>query len=162
MKVIVLDYLKGMLNYNEITGIFTWKYSKGNNVKTIAGAINAHGYREIMIDGKSYQASKLAIYYITGEYPDKVDHIDGNRANDSFINLRLCNKFENNWNRKISSLNSSGIKGLSLNKQNRWSCSVTIKGKRVLKYFKLYEKESAINWLQITRQQLHKEFTNHG
>lgn len=162
--MITQEYLKVLLTYDLTSGLFTWNFSKSNVVKKgeIAGSITGYGYREIMIDGKSYPASKLAVLYVTGIYPSKVDHINTVTTDDSYSNLRLADKYQNNWNRSISSANTTGIKGLSWNKQNRWCCKLTCKGKTMVRYFKTNEKDIAIKWLQETRQSLHGEFTNHG
>lgn len=48
-----------------------------------------------------------------------VDHIDRNRANNNFENLRWTNQAGNQRNRKISSNNTSGTKGVHFSKAHQ-------------------------------------------
>ena len=50
-----------------------------------------------------------------------VDHIDGNKLNNSFINLRLVNKQQINWNRQA--------KGYSVTKHNRFHARIVFNSK---------------------------------
>ena len=51
--------------------------------------------------------------------PNIVDHIDGNSSNNCIENLRDANKAQNGWNSKLNKNNSSGIRGVSWNKQTK-------------------------------------------
>lgn len=69
-----------------------------------------------------------------------VDHIDGNKTNDSISNLRIVTSRQNNCNRPIRSDNTSGITGI------RWSdyhkhyvIRRTVNGKRLSRSRKTLE-----------------------
>lgn len=66
-----------------------------------------------------------------------MDHIDNNRFNNNISNLRWATYQENNQNANISKANTSGIKGVSFNKNNnKWRASITIDGVKIhLGYF---------------------------
>lgn len=98
--MITLERLKELLTYTPETGAFVWKLKCGRRGPGgSAGYINTLGRRIIMIAGKSYIASRLAIFYMTGNWPiGDVDHIDRNRANDAIDNLRICTRSQNNTN----------------------------------------------------------------
>jgi HNH endonuclease len=113
------------LSYDEETGAFHWKVSSNNRIKIgdIAGSVSKRtGYIQIKINLKLHQAHRLAWLYVYGELPkNEIDHIDHNRTNNSISNLREVTRQENSRNTKIRSNNSSGVTGVSWNKQTfRW------------------------------------------
>jgi hypothetical protein len=56
-----------------------------------------------------------------------VDHIDNNRINNDVVNLRYCTPQENIRNSKLNDKNTSGYKGVSLNKlTNKWESYITV------------------------------------
>jgi predicted DNA-binding transcriptional regulator AlpA len=55
-----------------------------------AGSIHSDGYRYIRIAGQLYRTDHLAFSYMTGSFPSgEVEHIDEDKANDAWANLRL-------------------------------------------------------------------------
>lgn len=61
---------------------------------------------------------------------DHIEQVDGSHWQDRLINLRICSRSENNWNRKLSLNNTSGYKGVSWNKPNsKWRVRIKISGK---------------------------------
>lgn len=157
------EYLKSIINYDPETGIFTWRVKMGSlaTVGKIAGSLHREGYVCIMILGKEYKAHRLAFLYMTGSFPIVVDHINSIKDDNRWGNLRECTKLENAHNRKLSSLNTSGVKGVSwCESKGKWTGSITYKGKQTYRTFKT--KEEATLFVQTLRETLHKEFANHG
>ncbi len=78
------------LNYNEETGIFTWKKSRGNQkAGSQAGTIDGHGYVCIQINRKPHRAHNIAWRFVHGVWPKySIDHINRDRADNRIINLR--------------------------------------------------------------------------
>ena len=100
-KVITTEELREVLEYNPITGLFYWKESRGPNaVKgSKAGCASTQGdYWDIKVGGSNYRAHKLAWQYVYGIIPNKIDHIDSNRRNNSITNLREVSRSENTLN----------------------------------------------------------------
>ena len=55
-----------------------------------AGEIGSDGYLHIEIDGQDCLAHNLAWLYMTGEWPPgEIEHIDGDKLNNAWANLRL-------------------------------------------------------------------------
>lgn len=122
--------LRELLHYNPETGVFKWLVSNSNRVKVgdIAGVNEKnHGYLFIGIDGKVYKGSRLAVLYMTGEWPlGKVDHKNRNPTDDRWKNLRCCTQSQNLANVESWSHNTSGFKGVYFNKQNnKWHARIT-------------------------------------
>ena len=63
--------LKTLLNFNQETGVFTWKNPPGLRMKSgdVAGCLNAYGKWQIKIRGIIYPASKLIGLHVNGEWP---------------------------------------------------------------------------------------------
>lgn len=112
-------YLKEILSYDPETGIFIRLHSKGPTKSgDIAGSKCSEGYLRTWVSGKSYKCHRLAWLYMTGEWPDaEIDHIDGNRTNNAFSNLRDVSKSRNLWNMKKPHVgNKAGFLGVHVKK----------------------------------------------
>jgi hypothetical protein len=128
------DYLRSILSYSPDTGVFIWKKDKGPAVKEgdVAGRLNK-GYVQIGIDGKRYDAQRLAFLYMTEELPDRqVDHINGIRNDNRWRNLRQATAVENGQNRTINKNNTSGYAGVSFRSKNkRFIARIRIPNKQI-------------------------------
>ena len=154
--MITQNRLKELLNYDPETGYFTrlmkrQKYQVGE----IAGTINKQGYRIIELYGRAYYASKLAWFYMTGEWAEnEIDHIDTNPGNDKWINLRKATHQENTQNR--NGWGESRIKGVRA-KGNRFEARIRVSGNLI--YLGLYKtKEEALQVYNEAAQKFFKEF----
>lgn len=110
------EYLRSLLRYEPETGKFFWLKVRAGirpkpNLET--GITRLGHYRQIAINGHTYRANRLAWLYMTGEWPEGlVDHIDGDRTNDKFANLRACDHSGNNSNVRMHDRNKVGKKGV--------------------------------------------------
>lgn len=154
------NYLKKILHYNAVTGVFTWKarsvsmFKPGKyqlrscniwntkNANKEAGCIWTPKNRktsyliiQITLNGKKklYLAHRLAILYTEGHFPpEQVDHIDGNGRNNRRNNLREVSALENNKNMPMQTNNTSGCTGVSWDKATqKWQVQISINGKRI-------------------------------
>jgi len=89
--------------------------------------------------GRSYYAHRLAWFYVNGEWPITIDHIDGNRGNNSIENLRSCTQIDNNQNTHgPSSRSKTQILGVSWHKKaKKWQAHICIYKER--KYLGLFD-----------------------
>lgn len=131
--------VKELLTYSPKTGIFIWRVPSNRWGRTpagaVAGTVRPDGRRHIYIDGKNYLASRVAVLWMTGTWPLRmVDHVDGNKGNDRWKNLRQADKSKNGANSKKPVTNTSGHKGVHIyrgNKGIRWCARLKLHGKTV-------------------------------
>lgn len=132
MNDITVDYLKKVLSYNPETGIFTWisRTTRADLLGKPAGSHHSSGYILIAIHNKKRLAHRLAWFYMTGVLPtNHIDHIDGNRANNSFKNLRDVSRSKNLHNVAKAKKNSkSKLLGVSAH-QGKWRMQIMINRK---------------------------------
>jgi hypothetical protein len=99
------------------------------------GFLVGGGYMVIFLFGKNISAARVAWFLMKREWPShEVDHIDLNKQNNRWINLRLAMPSENCANKPRYSNNSSGFKGVSrFNDRGviRWRARVGVNGKRI-------------------------------
>ena len=124
-------YLREILDYDSETGHFTWR--KKISIKVVvgkrAGAINKAGYIVVGIHGTLYYAHRLAWLYVTGEWPDQVDHENNRRGDNWWSNLRLATHQQNVLNAKLAKNNTSGSKGVHWHaKAGKWAASIYLNG----------------------------------
>jgi hypothetical protein len=160
--MIDLDNLKKQLSYDEQTGIFKWKVSKrGLRIGDIAGSKRQHGYIAIRINHKLIYAHRLAWFYMYEVWPTgEIDHIDGNRLNNSKANLRDVNPIVNKQNiRSARSDNVCGMLGVFLDKRsNKYVSKLQTNGKQ--KWLGLFETpEKAHQAYLEAKRQIHEGCT---
>lgn len=127
------EYLKSILSYDAGTGEFRWLAKISNKVIVggVAGGFNTAGYIVIGIGGRTYYAHRLAWIYTTGAAPRQVDHRDGDRGNNRWLNLRPATNQQNVLNSKRAASNTSGFKGVSWHKGgSKWSAYIILDGRK--------------------------------
>lgn len=112
-KLLTADQLRDRLHYEPNTGIFyRVKPVGGWSIGTKVGTKNGRGRYVIKIDLVSFYASRLAWLYMTGEWPNgEIDHIDNDKMNDRWANLRLATHIENSQNRQYGR-GAIGVRGV--------------------------------------------------
>lgn len=118
------ERLREILHYDPDTGEFRWRQrlSYGVQVGDIAGSLAQTRCWCIQIDGCTYRAHQLAWLYMTGAWcRPTIDHRDRNPANNRWSNLRQATPSNNNANRGCHRNNTSGFKGVHLDRETgRW------------------------------------------
>ncbi len=115
-----------VLSYDPNTGLFT---KNGR----LCGTPNGNGYLRISINRRLFYAHRLAWLLMTGEWPEnQIDHINRNRCDNRFSNLRKCDHSQNGQNASLSRRNSSGYTGVSwASDANKWRATIVINRKRI-------------------------------
>jgi hypothetical protein len=147
--------IKNLLDYDPNTGIFTWKIGGVE-----AGIFDEAGYRIIRINRQRYKAHRLAWLYMTGIWPiHDIDHINNQKGDNIWSNLRAATRSENICNTKIIKTNTSGYKNIWV---RSWGYRVAIKkdGMRYMQSFS--DLNEAISWRDQKLVELHGSFANFG
>jgi len=133
-EILTQSELISLLQYEPTTGFFKWRKAKrGIAAWTIAGYTNAGGYIVIRIEGKNHYAHRLAVLYMTGEWPPfQVDHDDHVRSNNIWSNLNLATSATNHKNQSMYKRNTSGAMGVYWAKnENKWMAGIGLNGKSI-------------------------------
>ena len=122
-----LEYLKECIDYNPETGIAVWKERPLHHFKNTSNMIstnsqtagkeintlNSHGYYRFTIDYSTYLLHRVIWKLMTGNDSDKfIDHIDGDKTNNKWDNLREATPRQNVQNIGKKSHNTTGFKGV--------------------------------------------------
>lgn len=87
---------------------------------------SAHGYATRSGEGNTVQMSR---FILSPDSDLEVDHIDRNRLNNTRANLRIATNSQNAINIAPTYRNTSGFKGVSLDKKTgQWRSMIRIKG----------------------------------
>jgi hypothetical protein len=92
-----------------------------------AASLKSDGYRYVHFNYKTELVHRVAWKIMTGDDPIEIDHIDGNRSNNKWSNLRNGTRSDNFHNLALRSNNTSGCHGVAFSKrQQRWVATITI------------------------------------
>ncbi len=126
-QTISLERLRGVLNYNPLTGFFTWKVATNPSIMVgaVAGSKSRQGYIKIKIDRKIYMAHRLAWFYATEKWPRLlIDHKNRNKADNRIENLREASNSDNKCSAIVR--RSGKYRGVYLYRPTgRWQARIT-------------------------------------
>ncbi|WP_429016039.1 HNH endonuclease signature motif containing protein [Comamonas sp. 4034] len=121
------DQLRAWGTYDPETGIFT--RHKGG---AISVALTSAGYVRFSVLGSQQYAQRMAVLYMTDVLPGdefEVDHINGDKSDNRWSNLRVVSLSENQHNRRRPNRrNKSGYLGVS-QYGSRYRAQIWWKGK---------------------------------
>jgi hypothetical protein len=114
------------------TGSLTWKVRPQKHFNTSHGCnifnaqkagncadrVGTNGYKKICVNNRVVMLSHRVVFLlVNGFLPEYVDHIDGDRANNTPSNLRSATASNNSYNTRSHKGSTSKYKGVSWNKQ---------------------------------------------
>jgi hypothetical protein len=144
--VLTSDIARTILDYCPDSGVMHWRLRSvdfsidgknsaasqqaawnGRFAGKVAGYIDKQGYWSLHIFHRRYRAPRVAWLIMTGEWPaGDIDHINLNRSDDRWSNLRVATESENMANRLAPRNNTSGFKGVSFDrKTKKWRAKIT-------------------------------------
>lgn len=91
--------------------------------------IGSHGY---VTSGAG--KNQILLHRLLSNVPQNVyvDHINRNKLDNRKLNFRFCTNQENNRNKDLYSHNSSGITGVTWNKErNKWQAQIVVNNKNI-------------------------------
>jgi|DEB0MinimDraft_6_1074348.scaffolds.fasta_scaffold138972_1 uncharacterized protein YeaC (DUF1315 family) len=148
-----IDELRNKLRYDPDTGFLFSRKTK----KQVFTNVHHSGYLKGAIGTRTFTAHRVAMAITLGEWPNgEVDHINGNRSDNRFKNLRVVTKSENQRNAKLRSDNTSGHVGVS-KKKDKWIAKIKEKQIGTFK-----TKQQAIAARKAAEQQLGGFSDRHG
>lgn len=130
------ERLHELFVYDPISGEIRSRLSRGGRTRAgkLAGDVSAaRGYIRIKIDGRYFYAHRIAWCMMTGRWPAAyIDHIDCDKSNTRWCNLREASKSQNGANRPKHLRNGtclSPLKGVSFNSKNgKWFSQILCEG----------------------------------
>lgn len=154
--------LRRLLDYDPATGVLTWR-ARGTDLfnetegrsadhacalwnSRYAGteaftAADGSGYRSGCILHAHCKAHRAIWAIVTGDWPvDQVDHINGVRTDNRWVNLRAADNQANSRNRKLQSNNKSGRVGVSWDRRDgSWRAYISLDRRVHLGCFDTFE-----------------------
>lgn len=177
------DILNELLRYEPDTGELYWKergekwFEEGDRFSAESKARiwntrfagkeaftykGKKGYKRSSIFNFYFEAHRIIWCMMTGGWPDQVDHINGVRDDNRWCNLREVDQKTNGRNSAKSTLNTSGVRGVSwCNLRKKWRVRIyNDESKRIeLGYYRCLKAATEI------RKEAEKEYgyhENHG
>lgn len=142
------EALDKLLRYEPLTGLLFWRKRTEDTFVNIGSHTLAHtcakwngrfadkealtkvnlGYRCGRLKRDYVMAHRVIWKMVTDVDPIEVDHIDGNRSNNRWENLRNVTVSENHRNTARRSDNKSGVVGVRWNTQmKKWTAYIVLK-----------------------------------
>lgn len=118
------------LSYNKETGDLTWLSGRRAGYKA-GGFHRSSEYNRVNIDGVYHQAHIVAWMIATGSRPaDQIDHLDLDKTNNRWSNLRPATRSQNAANRAAHRNKLFHLKGAYQRRDGNWFSSITAGGKQ--------------------------------
>lgn len=163
-------YLRECFSYDLRTGELRWKHRpllhfadaraaaiwNSRSAGRTAGRVEVHGYHVVRVS-RPYRAHRLIWKWMTDEEPpETIDHIDGNKTNNAWHNLRSATIAEQKWNAPLMRTNTTGHRGV-YRSYEKWQAQIVINGRtHCLGTFSTAEEASAV--YEDAAKKFHGEF----
>lgn len=121
-----------------------------------------NGYAAVGADVKKYLYHRLVWFWHHNEWPEVIDHVDGDKQNNRIENLRACTQSHNRCNSQLHAYSESGFKGVSRHAPaGKWRARCGLN--KVQHNLGIFDTpEQAAEAVRAFRAGLHGDYTNHG
>lgn len=146
-----VDAINNYFRYDPDTG-YVYNLYTGKQV----GFLNGF-YLRASLHKKQFYIHQIAFAIMVKFIPIEIDHIDKDKLNNKWLNLREANRSNNAANVFMRVNNKSGLKGVSWSKgSNCWRMDIQYNN---IKYYSLHKTEDeAYRAYCLKSAELHKEF----
>ncbi len=125
--------VREVFSYSPGTGELLWNIDMGSRARagSVAGYRSVRGYVLTKVDGHLYMNHRLIWLLVTGSWPEEqIDHLDGDRANNRWENLREASGEVNQQNRRRANRNNTtGVLGVHFRKDKKsYSAQILVGG----------------------------------
>lgn len=162
MRKVEYNDLSELFYYDPNAGTIHTKKPQGkHSFGDVVGFPTTSGYIAVSAGRDQLYAHRVAWYLQTGRHPvEQVDHINGNKHDNRWCNLREASNGQNSMNRKKLSNNTSGFKNVDFHKASgKWRARVReAKVEKCAGYFDT--PEEAFEATKVLRETLHREYRN--
>lgn len=131
------ELLKQFVSYDPETGLLERTHAVNRNgdryeKRFTPRSVTKQGYRQLSMFKRPYLVHRLAWLYMTGSWPNEVDHINGDRLDNRWRNLREVSSSMNRKNMGLPVNNKSGCQGVFwYERYMKWEASIQVNGKRI-------------------------------
>jgi hypothetical protein len=155
--------LRHLIDYDQKTGLFTWKIARGpRKAGGRAGSVRTGpwgDYIQIHIDRQNYRGARVAWFWVHGRWPTKeIDHKNRRGTDNRLKNLRVASSSQNKMNRLTSGTNSTGLKGAFLDKRDGAWYSRIVKDRKLTQLGRFKTAKDAHNAYVKAGRKIYGEF----
>lgn len=139
-----IEQIRELIIYDRNTGVLTWlprplsmfpdlrscnSWNRKNAGRPALNSLRGHGYLGGNIFQKFHYAHRVAWAIETGKWPEQIDHDNGDRTDNRWLNMTEGGQSTNAKNMARKSSNTSGVTGISWDKRRKmWHARVKEKG----------------------------------
>ena len=132
--MITYEQVRDAIIYEPKSGIIRWrnKCGSGKNGVYVGWYDKIKGYHQLEIFGRSYKAHRIIWLYMRGYLPEKqIDHINRNKEDNRWCNLREASQQCQSQNCNIAKNNTTGITGVTLRKNGKFRAMIRYNDKLI-------------------------------
>lgn len=157
------EKLRELIRYEPATGEFfrltSTSGKRYDEPRLIDPAVRPDGYQALYVLGVRSYLHRFAFFYMEGRWPQEMDHINHDKTDHCWANLRECGRLANRQNRKKPSNNTSGRCGVHRN-GNGWQATITVEGE--LKALGTYASKAKAVAVRLAAEKKYGFHPNHG
>lgn len=161
-QVLTQELVQSLFIYDSVSGSLVNKVNKGRALAgAISGTTHKNGTIYVRVLGKKEIAHRIIWLYVSGRLLTEIDHVDHDRSNNAWDNLREVSHAQNMLNKPIYKNSKTKCSGVSIDKRcGKYRAYIQVNCKqKSLGYFDTLEQAVAVRSAALKE---HKYHANHG